>query len=396
MGRNAILNLLRILPSLNAEKFLVVESDDRYHKATALELDNEKNLLVRSVSVRSSPEISLSSFLRSLRLSRTRAVVFSLDPKRIMTILAPVSIVRENAKSEVGEAELQNLVSQAVWLSLNRYRPQAAERLAAGNMGVLLANLRLLGVKADGREVIDPLGIHAAQLEFSLELSFVARGLMQEIKSVLPRDCSLSLFIESGVSFTRLVSRTISDSAFTFAHITSHVTDLYQFSREPRYVGSVGLPHIEHAGTLPWGGGNLEAAFADAFNVGGESARQLMYRYVESDVSPMVHRASQKIFSDAVADFFSGARTYLKKKTPWYWSSHELPLPDHLWEGEHIFLKHVAISSLLLRFGFKVRASAHLSTTWMSAIPPFLDYYYAKEGHWLNRLANTRAKWFIS
>lgn len=374
----------------------MVESDDRYHKATALELDNEKNLLVRSVSVRPSPEFSLSSFLRSLRFSRAHTVVLSLDPKRIMTILAPVSIVRENAKSEVSEAELQNLVSQAVWLSLNRYRPQAAERLGAGSMGVSLANLRLLGVRADGREVIDPLGIHAAQLEFSLEISFVSRGLLQEIKGVLPRDVPLPFLIESGVSFTRLVARAVSDSMFTFAHLTSHITDLYHFSREPRYVGSVGLSHIEHAGTLPWGEGNVEAAFADAFSVDGEAARKLVHRYVESDVSPMVQRASQKIFSDAVADFFSGARAYLKKKTPWYWSAHALTLPDHPWESEHISLRHIAISSLLLRFGFRVRASARLSTTWTSAIPPFLDYYYAKEGHWLNRLANSRAKWFIS
>ena len=130
------MNLLRIPYFLNAEKFLVVELGDHYHKATALELDNEKNLFARSVSVKPFPEFSLSSFLGSLRFSRAHTLVFGLDSKRIVTILAPVVIVRENAKAEVSEAELQNLVSRAVWLSLNRYRPQAAERLGAGDLGV--------------------------------------------------------------------------------------------------------------------------------------------------------------------------------------------------------------------------------------------------------------------
>lgn len=373
----------------------MVELNDHCHKATALELDNEKNLFVRTIACEESPSKSLAAFLKSLPLKKKRPVIIALDPKRMMTVLSSVALVRDDEKEEITEGELHNLVSRAVWLALNRYRPQASERLSAGAHGVVLAHLRLLGVRVDGREVLNPQGIRARKIEFDLEQSFLPRALAEEIQGVFHRVHSAPFFLESGVSFARLVSRILPDEVFALAELSRGTTELYRFTRETRYIGAVSLPRALHISTLPWGGTHLEKNFEDYFNVGQDVAKQLVQAHADSETSPFVQRALQKISTEAIERFLKETTPHLKKKEVCYWNSPEYSLPEFVSAESHAILKKVSCAELLYRFGFKPHVSGRLSRAWQSAIPIFLDYYYAKEGHWLNRLANQRAKWFI-
>lgn len=373
----------------------MVELSDHCHKATALELDNEKNLFVRTIAYEESPLGPVTSFLRSLPRSKKRPLVIALDPKRMTTILASVVLIRDNEKEEIGEGELQNLVSRAVWLALNRYRPQAAERLSVNESGVLLAHFRLIGVRVDERDVLNPRGIRARKIEFDLEQSFLPRALAEEIQSVLPEGSATPFFMESGISFARLIARVTPDQTFALAELAPHATELYRVAGERRYIGAVSLPQIEHAGTVPWGGMRLEKKFEEFFSVNNQVAKQLVQLTAESDASPNAERILQKISAEAIADFLKEATPHLKKKEICYWSSPEYSLPNHLSAGDHIALKKMSCVELLHHFGFKPHVMGRFSTTWQSAIPLFLDYFYAKEGHWLTRLANQRAKWFI-
>lgn len=389
------IKVLRIIPFLNTEKFVVIEVGDHYRKATSLGLDSEKNLFVRKIYEDKSGEYSLGQFLKSVKIPKRSNILVGLSAKRVITIPASVVILRDNPKEDMREEELANLVSQAVWRSLNRFRAHASDRLKVGDLEVVLGSLRILNIRVDGHKVINPIGFRAKRIEFDIEQTFVPRSLVQEFKEALPAHAESPFYVELGSSLSKLLLRTAEEDQFVFANLGSSESSLYRINKNARYMGSVSLPYVDHIGEVGWGDGEIGGRCADYFNIERSIARQVMHSYLEGGVSENANRTLHRMFCDSVSLFIHNTRPKLKVREVVYWNSYEYELPTYLAKKEGVHLKKVDCMAMVEKLGIKVHAPRLVGSGWRSVIPIFLDYYYLKEENWLNTLANQRASWLI-
>jgi hypothetical protein len=376
----------------------VVEINDHYRKATTLSLDSEKNLSVGNTLHESAEQegASLKKFFSSLRIPKRGEVIIGLDAARAVTIPVSAELVRDNAKEEIRGEELANLVSQAVWRSLNRYRGLAAGRLAVADSDIVLANLRVLGVRVDGYRVINPLGFKAKRVEFEIEQVFTTRTLAEEIREALRGRDAHAFILETGAALARLLSRSTEDGQFVLACMDENGSALYRISRRSHYIGSISLPGLEYLGGLPWGNALVREAFASHFNIGSAVARDIVHAFCARDVSAHGERYLHKLFEDALSPLIHSTKTKLKGKEMVYWNSYEYPLPDYAAKKEGLLMKGVNCLHFVDRLGFKIAVSRGKEATWRSAVPLFLDFYFFEEDYSLNVLANQRARWLIS
>ena len=144
--------------------------------------------LVKTVAGENSAD-NFDFFKKSLKrfgnLNKYKIIV-SLDSELASTVYSSISLVRNNAKDPIDEADMDNLVSQAVWKFFDRHRARVAQKLGVNDFDVLLTDVRIDGIKLDGHRVINPLGFKARSIEIQLGQTFTTRPLINELRPVLP------------------------------------------------------------------------------------------------------------------------------------------------------------------------------------------------------------------
>lgn len=93
------------------------------------------------------------------------------DPKTTATIFSSEKVIRDHPTKALTPVELENYVSQAVWKFFNHSRSVAASRLEVGEMDLITTDVRVIGIKIDGHQVINPIGFTGRELEITLSVS---------------------------------------------------------------------------------------------------------------------------------------------------------------------------------------------------------------------------------
>src|SRR3989338_11055994 len=102
--------------------------------------------------------------------------ISDLGPDKAVTIFSTVKITREHPTQALTPIDLENHISQAVWKFYNDCRSEAADKLGKSEMDLAMTDVRVVGVKIDGHQVINPIGFTGRELEIKLCISMTGEG----------------------------------------------------------------------------------------------------------------------------------------------------------------------------------------------------------------------------
>lgn len=391
------------------ERFLVVEANDASIAISKVSVNwREKKLRIIN---RWSQDISWHndtsktfSFLQKTfkRIPRLQVygVVLVLDPRLATTVHASAKIIRDNGRKVIDEADLDNLVSQAVWQVFDRYRAWSANKMSVDELDLLLVDVKIRNLKIDNHRVLNPLGFPAKTVEVFLSQTFTSREFFETIRALLPQN-HLALISEMGVVGCEALSRIEKKDGFVLADFAQSKSDLYLS------LGNEYFPEkIVYLDSFNLGRRDLYANFGKYFLVQATVAEMVMQRYAKNEVSPLlakkVERLIQRewaVFCDGITSIVADSRDLksIRQISVFLHTKERLPelfysQPLHLKDGRRLELIPVALKDAASHLGFQIHhRSAACSFFTLAGL---LDIYYYSDD-WLNKLANRRLRWLM-
>jgi hypothetical protein len=293
--------------------------------------------------------------------------IVDLDSKSAATIFSAVVVERDNPTEELGPIDLENHISQAIWKIFDRCRSEAAERLQVNEVDLLLTDARVLRVRIDGHEVINPHGFTGRQLEVLLMITMVRRD------KFVAED---AFMLEGGSVRAYLLSKQLNLERAVYIEIEKRLTTLFAIMPE----------RISYLNEFEWGSEKIKEAIANELGVADEVAWQLYLRYAANEVSAKVLKKMEQIFYDVFNIFVSGDIMSLKNflhfaaiNPPPIYVKGFFPLP------ESVFRKRFAFNQKRIRF----LAAPDFS------LAEFVNDDIHRIYQELNQLAKRRIKWLM-
>ncbi|MBI2514719.1 hypothetical protein HYV91_00805 [Candidatus Wolfebacteria bacterium] len=312
-------------------------------------------------------------------------VIISFSPDFALTYYEHVVLNRDRPNELMTEADLDNLISQALWKIFDEKRRQSAKQLVLSDLDILLADTKITDFRIDGRRVLDPLRHSGREASIGISQTFVNRTIFKKIVSVLPRRVKLLLVVDGGAATSRLLSSRFSQSRdFIFADVLDARTNLYSVSQ------SSGLK-IGFHDYFPWGEKNFFEGVARDLKIPVDLIQSLVKKISEGKVSLTLGRQLKKIISEELAMLIHGlerAKETLKVNS--------LYLVFRPLRGIDFFPKMVRLveaDRLMEDLGFVF--SSDLKNSSISSIASFLEFYFLREGDILNHIAKRRMRWLM-
>lgn len=290
--------------------------------------------------------------------------IVELDSREAVTLFSSIEVVRSNPREELGSAELENQISEAIWQLYNAKRTEVAPRLGVGEVDVLLTDARVMGVKIDGHSVFNPRGFSGSKLEFFLAITMVKR------ESFTP---SAYILEGGGVRAYLLARKAGVDEGLYF-----------EIGRSRAAMYSIHPLSISHVADFDWGIDSAVVAVQEAFGVGERAASEIYMRYARGEVSKHVCQELESVFYGAFSGFVKDIADELrglsiKKLSPMYLRSHA-PIPKSIYE------KRFVVSRRRITFR-SVETGGDLA----DFINDDIHTVYAE----LNQLAKRRIRWLM-
>ncbi|OGZ02016.1 MAG: hypothetical protein A2390_02460 [Candidatus Liptonbacteria bacterium RIFOXYB1_FULL_36_10] len=324
------------------------------------------------------------------------------DKSSIYTVLACVSSPRTEFKEEISEGELENLLSQAVWKFMETYKPEAAASLNLPDTEILLANIRILGVKINGHKVLNPLGFRAKSVEFLIEETFIGRDLYHSIESSLLKKSEITFISELGkIEAESILRENNFENSFSLIRIFPSASFLLtsRGAKKNKFYGDISSPVISLSESFSWSKQKLLEKIAVELNLNLETAKDVFARFVENNAS---RRFLSFIKTILDAEIFSFWQKIFKKtgteKTILFSSDEILPKSFSVLRQKGKNVSEINIINLAEKFGFSLdfgKKNTKSDNFFFSSLAAFFEYYFSNRDEVLNKLAKRRAKWLI-
>ncbi len=265
------------------------------------------------------PHLALKEVRRMLRkipgLSQYRIVV-GLDSLLATTLYASIPLVRTNPKEVIDEADLDNLISQAIWRFFDKHRFHIAQKLGVDEVDVLLTDVRIRDIRIDGHRVVNPIGFKAKTVEIFFSQTFVARNFMSELREAIPRE-RIDLLIEAGTALSHVLARARGDGAFYMANLFPSHTAVFAAAH----------PHFGHEDSFAWGGDNLTRYVSRSFHVDPETAAALLRTYADARGSEPFLRKFEGVVTHELGSFANGVESLVDRDIPDVYVNPFIPMP---------------------------------------------------------------------
>jgi len=293
--------------------------------------------------------------------------IVDLDSGSAATIFSFITIQRDNPREELGSIELENSISQAIWKMFDGIRGEISKRLGVEEADLLLADARVIGIKIDGHQIINPSGFKGNELEILLAVTMVRRDKFVE---------NSELF-EGGSVRAYLIAKENGFEDAVYVEVGNDSTTIFSISTS-------GISYVKDFG---WGNKNVVTSISEELGVMPTTATGIYNKHAGGAVSEHVNKKLDKIFYDSLADFVSGVADSIKdvgqgknSKLPPVYLNTFFPVPDGLYR------KRFAFGNKRIRFA-----------------PPSVDIdigsFAGDEVHniydELNQLARRRIKWLL-
>lgn len=223
--------------------------------------------------------------------------VADLDPQSAVTVFSAVKSIREHPTRALTPVDLENAISQAVWKFYNECRREASDRLGVGEMDLEVTDARVVGIKIDGHQVINPSGFTGRELEVKLSIS-MARKDGPDVSGTP---------VEGG-SFRAFILSELEDVGRGFYVETDNYSS---------HLFTIKDGHVSHHNSFDWGRDHLDRALREALDLDNEAAYAIYEKYVRGEVSSKVDRLIKKTFLNSFTEFLNALSMNLRNEGAW-------------------------------------------------------------------------------
>jgi len=338
---------------------------------------------------------TLAMAKKKFRLPVTVRTIALLDYSRSAVMSGSVSLMRSDSKSEIKQAELENLVSQGLWKVIAAHREIAATRMGISDARVRLADADVLKVRLNNHRVVNPIGFPAKTIEISYRETFVDQSVLHVLNAELTED-NLTTIVEGPAVLASLVARRNPNHDFLFIYVGATESIVYL----------VNQMIISRMDTFAWGASTLFGSMARQFSVDEQGVIEIINRYARHEVSPMMRRAVERSASGELAILSNGIASHQPADAALPVFVHAaMPLPDVIFNSE--FSGRLGLNLMLTEVneryigepsGFvvqykKQRRDSLSSYSFGTAMAAIADCYSTSAMPLMTKTAKQRARW---
>ncbi|MBI1839174.1 MAG: hypothetical protein HYR95_02695 [Candidatus Colwellbacteria bacterium] len=292
--------------------------------------------------------------------------IIGLDSNSAVTVFSSITLPHETREA-LSESDLENYLSKAVWKCFDKLRQEAAARLNIDETDLILADARVVGVKVDGHEVLNPHGFTGKSFEITLCITMVRREVAVEAENIFEKGSTVSYLLSRVSGLKNLLYVEVGESATTIFLTTPLRTS--------------------YLSEFDWGKADLIKSYKKYFELDDGTVWQLFQLYTANNVSVAVSEKMDKIFKESFRTFLNGLTMCVRnfedidsKKLPPIYLKGAFLLPAHL------YLKDFSLHNKRVKFR-EVNPDVEIED---------LVYNYSYNVYdWLNQLARRRIKWLM-
>lgn len=359
-----------------------------------------KEIVVQKSWIQEVPDFNNFSVLAALKALLKKAgklnrykIILSLDSRFATTIYSSVPLVRPRPKEVIDEADIDNLISQAIWRFFDRHRLKVAQKMDVDDVEVILADVRIRNIKLDGHKVVSPIGFKAKTAEIFFSQTFLPREFLGGIKDLLPKE-NLVLITETGTAISHALSRVLAEDKFLVANLFPDQTAVFSSAG-----GRIG-----HLDNFEWGENDLNHLLARHLHIDSGVSRLLVKNYSEGNASQSFLRRLENILVKELQIFGNGLESLMAEEADVVYLNQFFTLPPLVFSDRfrNRFQKNMKLLPLSTNFiteklGYKVewKKSAPIKNPG-TLLMIFSEINFLPQNDKMSHLANRRVRWLVT
>ncbi len=369
------------------DRFLVVEILENNNRASYIKA-NFASKELRVLKTASAPD--LKKLLNNFRRLKKYKIILGLDSHLASTIYSSAVIVRDNYKDLINEPELDNLISQAIWKFFDRQRGKVAAKMGVTDLDILLADVKIRGVKLDGHKVVNPAGFKAKTVEIQFSQTFLRRDFLNSLKDILPIN-QVVLMSENGTAYSNVLAKSNLENDFLLANIYNAKTSLFLTDGNQN----------NYWYRFSWGEENIHRSLSEDLAVDPDIAKEIIAKYAANDSSPAFRRRLEVLLMKEFHMLARGLNSALKRldtKVVYVHPFFELP---NLFSASFknnfdrpITLKLLSADLISENLGFDIKfKNTEDGNKIFGLLAMLMEWYLAPREDKMSKLANRRVRW---
>lgn len=383
------------------DTYLLVEILNHYVQVAVFKVyPQTKEIFVIKAWVREVSDFNNFGVLAALDLLLQKAgklnkykIILSLDSVFATTIYSAISLVRAQPKEMIDEADIDNLISQAIWRFFDRQRLKVAQKMGIDDVDVLLSDVRVRGIKLDGHKVVNPIGFKAKTVEIAFSQTFLPREFLRGLKDLMPKD-QIVLVTETGAAMSHILSRVLNKERLFLANLFPDQTAVF---------ASAG-GRISHLDNFEWGEKDLNHLLGRHLHVDPGVARLLVKNYSDSNASSNFLRRLEGILIKELQIFANGLESVTSDNAEQIYLNPFFILPPVVFSDRFHsrFQKKLKLSLLSTNLitdslGYKVQLEKSVEIkNLLTLLSAFLEIVFLPQNDKLSHLANRRVRWLVT
>ena len=379
----------------------MIEILNHYLQITIFKVNPEKKSIYITKSwIKDIPEFGVLNVLKETKLILKKIrklekykIILSLDSKFATTIYSSISLVRPRSKEVIDEADIDNLISQAIWRFFDRNRLKVAQKMEIDDVDVLLSDVRIRGIKLDGHKIVNPIGFKAKAVEIFFSQTFVVRDFMRGLRDLLPKD-NIALITETGTAMSHILSRALGNDRFFVANLFPNQTSIF--------LADSG--RLSHHDSFDWGENDLTHLLVRYLHVDQITAKSLIQAYVDGNASENFLRRFENILIKELQIFANGLESLAGNEPADVYLNPFFVMPPVVFTSRFNSrfqkpLKLLPLSTNLIaeKFGYEVQFKKSVRVkNIFSFLAAFLEINFLPQNDKMSHLANRRVRWLVN
>jgi hypothetical protein len=383
------------------DNYILIEILNHYVQVTVFKASPEqKKIRVIRNLVQPVPDFAAfpvlhatKNLLQKIRNLKKYKIILSFDSAFATTVHSSTSLVRSHQKEVIDEADLDNLISQAIWRFFDRNRLKVAQKMNIDDVDVILSDVRIRGIKLDGHRIVNPIGFKAKAVEIFFSQTFLTREIMRGIRDLLPKE-NVVLIVETGTAISHLLSRISGHGQFLVANLFPNQTAVY----------SAAGGRLAHLDNFEWGEENVHHSLYRHLRLDPEIAQSIVSRYSESDTSQNFLRRFENILLKELQIFANGLESLADSEVSEVYVNPFFHLPPIVFSDrfQNRFQKSLRLISLSTHFvteklGYEVQCKASAKVKNLATfLAAFSEVNFLPQNDKMSHLANRRVRWLVT
>lgn len=251
------------------ENFLIIEQTNGAYEVTRA----SRNLKKKRISITKSSSVkNLRDVRRPFR--KTDKVVIALASDSATTAESVITLKRSRPKEMINEGEVDQLVYQAFWAFLNRYRGMAIRKMGVSDMDLIAAYVQIRDVSLGKNKVLNPVGFNGPEISFRIRGTLIPRNILAALEKF--KDWGrLFVFEKASVLGGALNRANLSGGCDFTVQVGERTAVVFKIAKEEEVFEDV----------IDWGTDSLSRALSVDLGISDEAAQSVLHAYLKGGVS---------------------------------------------------------------------------------------------------------------